>query len=295
MKRAMGRSFRNVLNAAVLLLVAGPVGAQSGAAAGTEEFGLTQRELVQAIEKVEAAIAKCMREQGFTYVPADYATVRKGMTSDKNLPGMSDEEFVSKYGWGISTLYSGRPPQLAEGYSPARAGLGPRNVEIYRRLPPADQVAYNRALLGNNLNVTFAVALEIEDFSGCGGCTRTAIAEVFKPDQLTATYYNPTDAMVHRDPRMKAALRYYALEMRKAGFSYNHPDEAENHIRHRLAALTEGGTLTPAAMSPEQRAALKELQTYELRAAAKNHELKRKVFDPLEAKIQRELFAREIK
>lgn len=288
-------SVRTAATIAALILFAGPAGSQSKPQAGTEEFGLSQRELVQAIEKVEAAIAKCMRDQGFTYVPADYATVRKGMTSDKNIPGMSDEEFVQKYGWGISTLYDGHAPQLAEGYSPARVGLGPRNVEIYRKLPPADQVAYNRALLGNNLNVTFAVALETEDFSGCGGCTRTAIAQVFKPEQMTATYYNPTDALVYKDPRIKSALRYYALEMRKAGFSFSQPDEAENHIRQRLAAITGGGTLTPAAMSPEQRAALKELQTFELRAAAKNHQLKVEVFDPLEAKIQRELFAREIK
>lgn len=291
----MRRSTRTLASIAVLVLFAGPASGESKPQAGTEEFGLSQRELVQAIEKVEAAIAKCMRDQGFTYVPADYATVRKGMTSDKNIPGMSDEEFVQKYGWGISTLYDGHAPQLSEGYSPARVGLGPRNVEIYRKLPPSDQVAYNRALLGSNLNVTFAVALETEDFSGCGGCTRTAIAQVFKPEQMTATYYNPTDALVYRDPRIKSALRYYALEMRKAGFSFSQPDEAENHIRQRLAAITEGGTLTPAAMSPEQRAALKELQTFELRAAAKNRELKVAIFDPLEAKIQRELFAREIK
>jgi len=291
----MRRSTCSVVGIALLALFAGRAGGQSQAQAGTEEFGLSQRELVQAIEKVEAGIAKCMREQGFTYVPADYATVRKGMTSDKNIPGMSDLEFVQKYGWGISTLYTGRAPQLAEGYSPARVGLGPRNVEIYGKLSPSDQVAYNRALLGNNLNVTFAVALESEDFSGCGGCTRTAIAQVFKPVQLTASYYNPTDALVYRDPRIKAALRFYALEMRKAGFSFSHPDEAENDIRRRLAALTEGGALTPEAMSREQRAALKELQAYELRSAVKNHELKVSLFDPLEAKIQRQLFAREIK
>lgn len=284
-----------VVGIALLVLCVGPASAQAPPKAGTEEFGLSQRELVQAIEKVEAAIAKCMREQGFTYVPADYATVRSGMTSDKSIPGMSDEEFVQKYGWGISTLYDGRPPQLGEGYNPARVGLGARNVEIYRKLSPADQTAYNRALLGTNLSLTFAVALESEDFSGCGGCTRAAIAQVFKPDQMTASYYNPTDALVHQDPRVKSALRYYALEMRKAGFNLNSPDEAENHIRHRLAAITEGGTLTVAAMSPEQKAALKELQTYELRAAAKNRELKVAIFDPLEAKIQRELFAREIK
>lgn len=291
----MRKSMRSIAGIAVLALIAGPASGQSQPRSGTEEFGLSQRDLVQAIEKVEALIAKCMREQGFTYVPADYATVRNGMTSDKNIPGMSDEEFVQKYGWGISTMYDGRPPQLGDGYNPARVGLGPRNVEIYRKLSPADQVAYNRALLGTNLNVTFAVGLESEDFSGCGGCTRTAIAQVFKADQLTANYYNPTDALVHQDPRIKEALRYYALEMRKAGFNLNSPDEAENHIRHRLAAITGGGSLTLTTMSPEQRAALKDLQAYELRAAKKNRELKVAVFDPLEAKIQRELFAREIK
>ena len=291
----MRRNTGIVAGIAALVLFAGPASSQTSPQTGTEEFGLSQRELVQAIEKVEAAIAKCMRDQGFTYVPVDYATVRKGMTSDKNIPGMSDVEFVQKYGWGISTLYTGSAPQLTEGYSPARVGLGQRNVEIYSKLSPSDRVAYNRALLGNNLNVTFAVALETEDFSGCGGCTRTAIAQVFKPEQMTASYYNPTDALVYKDPQIKSALRYYALEMRKAGFNLSHPDEAENEIRRRLAAITEGGALAPSAMSPEQRAALKELQTYELRSAAKNHELKVTLFDPLEAKIQRQLFAREIK
>lgn len=280
----------SVVGALILLCGAtGPPGL------GTEEFGLTTRELVQAIEKVEALIGRCMREQGFTYYPADYGTVRKGMTADKSIPGLSDEDFVNRYGWGVSTLYTGRPPQLTDGYSPAREGLGPRNVEVYRRLSPADQVAYNRALLGNNPDATFAVGIEREDFSRCEGCTRTAIAQVFKPEQLKATYYNPKDGLVNRDPRMKAALRHYASEMRKAGFSYQHPDEIEGDLRERLAAITDGGTVPVERMSPEQRAALKQLQTYELRVAAVNQGLVTKVFEPLEAKIHKEMFAREVK
>ena len=62
---------------------------------GTEEFGLSQKELVQSIEKVELLIAKCMREHGFEYVAADYKTARKAMTSDKNMPGMKEEEFIA--------------------------------------------------------------------------------------------------------------------------------------------------------------------------------------------------------
>ncbi len=234
-----------------------------------------------------------MRDQGFQYVAADYITVRKGMGADKNLPGLSEEEFIAKYGFGVSTLYTGQPPQLADGYSPAKVGLGERNVQIYKNLSPADRVAYNRALFGGNTGETFAVALETENFSRTGGCTRKAIEQVFEPEQLKATYYNPKDALINKDPRMKAALRVYAAEMHKAGFDYNHPDEVEPDIRERLAALTKGGTIRVEEMSPERRAALKKLQDYERRVAVKNFELEDELIDPLEEKIERELFAHE--
>ncbi len=52
----------------------------------------------QAIEKTEELIAHCMREQGFQYIAADHNTVRAGMSADKRLPGLSEEEFVNRYG-----------------------------------------------------------------------------------------------------------------------------------------------------------------------------------------------------
>ena len=45
-------------------------GAQAPAGLGAEEFGMTQRQLVQAVEQAETLIVKCMREQGFQYVAA---------------------------------------------------------------------------------------------------------------------------------------------------------------------------------------------------------------------------------
>jgi len=290
---------RNMIQAVgtvvVMLLFAGGASAQAPPDMGTEEFGLTRAQLVQSVERVEALISKCMREQGFEYVAANYDTVRKGMAADKNLPGLSEEEFIAKYGLGVSTLYTGRPPQLAEGYSPAKVGLGERNVQIYKNLSRADQVAYNRALFGENIGETFAVGIETENFSRTGGCTRKAIEQVFEPEQLKATYYNPKDALINKDLRMKAALRKYAAEMRKAGFEYNHPDEVEPNIRERLAAITNGGTIPVEKMSPEQRAALKKLQDYERRVAAKNFQLQKEVFEPVEEKILEELFARKPK
>jgi hypothetical protein len=278
----------------VVLLLAGGAGA-ADQGVGTEEFGLSPKQLVESVEKVEALISRCMREQGFTYVAVDYDTVRKGMTADKSLPGVSEQEFISKYGFGVSTMYTGKPPQLATGYSPGKVGLGERNVEVFRKLPPADQVAYNRALLGKNSGAVFAVGLETENFAMTGGCTRSAIEQVFPPDRVKSTYYNPKDALVNKDSRMKSALGFYAREMNKAGFKYNHPDEVEPDIRQRLDALTNGGTILVEQMTAEQGAALKGLQDYERRVAKKTFELQREVIEPVEEKILEEMFARKPK
>jgi hypothetical protein len=270
------------------------MGAQAPPGLGTEEFGMTQRQLVQAIERVEELIANCMRDEGFQYIAADYNTVRAGMNADKKLPGLSEEEFINLHGFGVATMYTGQAPQLATGYSPAKMGLGESNIQYFRTLSPASQVAYNRALFGEYSSATFAVALETENFSQCGGCTRKAIEQVFQPEQLRASFYNPQDALINNDPRMKAALRQYAAEMRKSGFEYNHPDEVEPDIRARLAALTNGGTIPVEKMSADQRAALRKLQDFERRVALKNFKLQDEVLGPIEEKIQQELFARKV-
>src|SRR5258705_13899424 len=146
--------------------------------------------------------------------------------------------------WGceVSPLIAEHPPQLNQGYSPGRIGLGERNIEIFKKLSPSDQAAYNRALLGNNVGATFAVSLEAENFSRCGGCTLDAVKKVFKPEQLKSAYYNPKDALINKDPRMKAALRTYSEKMRAAGFDYNHPDHVENDNIKKPDGILGGGT-----------------------------------------------------
>jgi hypothetical protein len=261
---------------------------------GAREFGLSERELVQAVEKVEILIAECMREQGFEYIAADYKTVRRGMEAMMSLPGLSEEQFIKEHGFGIATLYTGEAPQLAKGYSPSKVGLGERNVQAFNKLAPADQVAYNRALLGDNPDATFAVALDIENFSRCGGCTLKAIEQVFKPEQLKGTYTNPRDALIRNDPRMKAALRKYADAMRKNGFEYIDPEAVEADIRDRLNAITENGTIPVRQLSPDGLAALKKLQEEERRIAPLNFKLEESMVEPVVTRIERELFARAV-
>ena len=286
----------SIRSTAILLALMMPAGSGAAQTAlpGSEEFGLTRRQLVQAVEEVEAAIAQCMREQGFEYVAADYRTVRNGMESLQSLPGMDEEEFIEEHGFGISTLYTGQPPQVVEGYSPGRVGLGDRNIQIYRNLSPADQVAYNRALLGENADATFAVALDTEDFSRTGGCTRQAIEQVFQPEQLTAAYYNPRDEIIKNDPRMRDVYRRYAEVMRDAGFDYSDPEEVEADVRERLYAITGGATVPLEQLSAEQLAALEELQEYERRVSVLNFEFEEEYIEPIEEEIEAELFARGV-
>ena len=83
--------------------------------------------------------------------------------------------------------------------------------------------------------------------------------------------------------------------MREGGFDYNHPDEVETDIRERLYAITGGGTVPVEKLSPEQQAALKKLQDLERRVAVVNFDLQEEIFEPVEDRIDKELFAREVK
>lgn len=253
---------------------------------GTEEFGLSKQQLVEHIEAVEASIAKCMTEAGFEYIAVDYDTVRKGMTSDKSLPGVSDEQFITQYGYGIATLYTGMAPQFSTTETAGKIGLGEQNVQIFNKLSQADQVAYTRSLLGQNSEATFAVSLEGEDFTRTGGCTRKAIEQVFTEDQLKATYFNPLDARIEQDPRMLEAMTQFADCVRKEGFNYNHPDEAEKDIKTRLDAITSGTPLD--ALSSDAKAALTDLQGEERAVATVVTNCAEEIIEPVKTLLERE-------
>lgn len=265
--------------------------ANQAALPGTEEFGLSSEELVTTIEKVEGLIAECMSAAGFEYIAVDYKTFRKGMVADKRLPGYSEEQFFNEFGFGIATLYTGQPPQLAEGYAPAKIGLGEQNVRIFQSLAPADQVAYNRTLLGEHSDATFAVALETEDFSRIGGCTRKAIEQVFTPEQLSVTYLNPKDTLIEQDPRMVTALAEFADCMHTAGFDYNSERQVEPDLKRRLYTITGGAPAT--ALSAEASAALTKLQAEERAVAVAVLRCEERILDPVENQVERELFARQ--
>ncbi|MFT5530553.1 MAG: hypothetical protein ACI91O_000566 [Candidatus Poriferisodalaceae bacterium] len=170
----------------------GANGATTQTRFGAEEFGLNFGQLADRAERVEQLIGDCMAAAGFEYVPLDFSTVRRAMTSDKTALGLNAAEFLNQYGYGIST----QPDKPIVSLS-----RGDPNNRIYDDLPPVDQIAYTRALLGSNEEATLAYAIEAEDFSRTGGCTRSAAEHVFSPSELANAYLNPADALFERDAR----------------------------------------------------------------------------------------------
>ena len=204
------------------------------------------------IGEVEEAVAGCMAAGGFEYVAVDAETVRDAMDGLGGVPGVSDEDFATQFGYGVSTQFDN------PGFAPV---FGERNVQALEDLPAADQVAYTRALLGEDAEATFVFTLEVEDFSRTGGCTRTAIERFFSSAELSPSYVNPIDVRVQQDARLLAAQEQWSGCMREAGFDYESSEDTDIDVQNRLEALTEGAD--PETLTGSARDALVELQGYE--------------------------------
>jgi hypothetical protein len=152
----------------------------------------------------------------------------------------------------------------------------------------ADQDAYNYTLLGENTDATFAVSLEAEDFSETGGCTRSAVEQVFSPEEMSASYYNPKDAQIEQDPRVIAAIAEWSDCMREAGFDYNNPEEIESDLEDRLDAILDGAD--PETLSAPAQADLTELQGEERAVAVADLECELKTIEPAVLQVERELY-----
>lgn len=260
----------------------GSDGKDGGSGARTEEFGMTEAQLVASIDSVESSIASCMAKAGFQYTPIAPVALRAAMAKLGTAPGLSDEEFVEQYGYGITTL----PPT-------ASFGAGEQNARTYDALAPADQVAYRRTLFGDHPEASFMIALDAEDFSQTGGCTRTAVEQVFNQTQLSPTYLNPTDALVEQDPRMIAAREKWSTCMRDEGYDYQRQENAERELGERLRAITEGAD--PATLTGSARDALTALQGEERAIALVDLDCSQRFLDDVEEEVERDITGREPK
>jgi hypothetical protein len=246
---------------------------------GREEFGMTEEQLVTTIEAGEASIASCMADAGFEYIPIDSVTFREAMDIQGTVPGLSDDEFIAQYGYGITTL----PPTQSFGH-------GEENTAIFDDLPAEDQVAYTRTLVGDHTQATFVNMLEIEDFLQAGGCTETAIQEVFTPEQLSPSFFNPFDALVEQDPRLIDAQKNWSGCMSEAGFDYETQGDPEDEFIERLDALARG--VDPATLTGSDKDALTDLQGEERALAAVDLDCAAEFVDDVEKQVEQDISGR---
>jgi hypothetical protein len=254
-------------------------GGNGNAEVGKEEFGLTEEGLVIAIENTETAIATCMAGEGFEYIPNDPVTVRNAMASLAAVPGLNDEEFVEQYGYGFSTL----PPTR-------EFRAGDENQAIYEDLPASDQTAYDRALWGENTSATLVFMIENEDFEGAGGCTKTAIEQVFTEEQRNPNFTNPFDVQVAQDSRVIDATKEWSTCMSEDGYDFESPEDAEDQIRERYESLTKGQD--PNTLEGADADALAELQAEERAIAAADLICAEEFLIPVEEQVERDLSGR---
>jgi hypothetical protein len=284
----MRKSFGAGVLLSVLLAVAGCAGDGSAAGGadnlpGVREFGLTDAEFVDHVERTQALIAECMKRAGFEYVPVDVATIERAQYSNRKEPGLTDRQYHERWGYSISTRFD----------DPVRTiGLGP-NVQIMESLPVADREAYELTLLGPARDSDFAFTLDDEDFSSTGGCTREAVAQVFTPEQLEGTYVNPKDVLVEQDPRVIEAQNNWTTCMHDQGYNYkDDQDVIMEEYEERLDALLDGDD--PATLTGERLDALHALQAEEIKVSLADKTCEERYTDSVFEEVEIEVFGRPV-
>lgn len=250
---------------------------------GIMEFGLTEVEYVDHIERTQQLIAECMRDAGFEYIPVDVKTVEEAQARVRTDPGYTRRTYKEQWGLGVTTRFD----------DPVRdVGLGP-NLEIWQALPPADREAYAHTLWGDEPKSDFVFTFDEEDFSSTGGCTRKAVSEVFTPQQLKGTYVNPKDVLVENDPRIIEAQDDWTECMREAGYEYeDDQDEIIEDLEQRLGALLEGDD--PRSLTGPRLAALRQLQQEEIELSLIDLECQIKYTDDIFRQVEFEVFGQKV-
>lgn len=237
------------------------------------------------IRKVEQQIAKCMRDEGFDYVPVSPDDgPRSKFDSAFSLP---PEQFARKYGYGISTL---TPEEMGvpESDDP--------NQKIRDELSPKARKAYDKALYGE-------VAVLSEDGAAAGGkvvveagpgggkarldggdlgCSGKASEGVFGgPEQhgdmeKFESLWKDLEALRKRfenNPQVVAATRAWSDCMADAGHSgLDKPQQAQDKVLEKAMPKRGGPDGEEEVRVYEQPKADPELQAFERKIATADYE-----------------------
>lgn len=244
-----------------------------------EQVGFDQQTAADREQQAEVEIQQCMEAQGFDYVAVDPVARRAALLGSA---GVSEDEFEDRFGYGITTLYEQRRRQAAAG----------PNHRIRAALPAEERAAYDRALRGDNLDATFADAVDSGDFGRLGGCTREAAEKVYGGADVLRGLQDGLAELEQRvlaDPRMARAVDAWATCMRRAGWELTYPEEVDVVLKRRLTAVVgtdPAGAGDPDATPSYDTAALQSLQQEEVRMVSADRDCEHRHVAAVEDKVR---------
>ena len=246
-------------------------------ALGFDRAGVEARQ-----RRIEASLGGCMRAQGFEYVAIEPGNHRAALTGKADL---SEDDFSKQYGYGITTLFG----QLR------KTAVGP-NEQIRSALSPANQSAYDLALLGDSGGTLFQ-AFQTGDFSRLGGCTKQATEAAYGGSStlrdLQAALID-LDVRIENDPRMLVAIKNWSSCMKEKGFDVSRPEDIDSTLTNKLVAIVgpdaAAGAVT-GALAPFDQKALEALQREEVALVAVDVACEEKHITSVEDKVRHEIEA----
>ncbi len=251
---------------------------------GYHEYGLSDSQFPDFIQRTQTAIADCMRQAGFEYVPVDVGTVEAAQKRVRTDPGYTRKTFKQKWGLAVTTRFD----------DPVRdTGLGP-NLAIWKGLPASDQKAYARTLFGDTTHhQDFVWLFDEERLYEAGGCTKTGVNKVFPAPMLKDNFTNPKDVLVNSDKRILDARAGWSKCMKAAGYEYKQDqDEIIDEYTQRLDDITQGQD--PTTLTGAKLAALKKLQQEEIAVALADLDCQIKHTDAVYRTVEIEIYGRPV-
>lgn len=242
--------------------------------------------------EMEEAIASCMADEGFEYIPRD---VDDFAAADDPRQDLSAEEFQEEYGYGISTVdHDAMAPDQDDD----------PNIAIQEEMDDAEREAYQRALHGEMTEIDpDADPDEVEDQPmEPGGCQGEAMQEVQGEQMEVMQELQPEfmdlEQRISSDPRLVEAQEAWQGCMREAGYGdYAEQSDIMTELFERLNELQSAAfeDLDESEIDPEEppepdidEEALAELQEEELAIASAEAECTEQHLDDVQAEVRAE-------
>lgn len=248
--------------------------------------------------KVEDAIAKCMRDQGFRYVPVPpEANAKDKFAEAFQLP---PDKFAEQYGYGISTIDFSK----ADSEDP--------NSKIRDALSAKAQAAYDKALNGQQQSPQSSDggSAKVTNGGGIGGCRAKALDEVYgagtaagkgegKAQEMRRfdSLFQDLETLRKRiadDPKVVEAAKTWAdcmADAKQTGL--NKPDDAREKVMQKFNQLLgvqpgqkKGISIGPDSLKNIDPAKLADVRKYELAVAKADYDCRQKGYDQTYKDVQ---------